>query len=253
MYIIDAHNHIASSPLFESYHQLMEEAINNNVKMMMIVSSSVEEFKNSLIIKNDYPFVDLALGFHPNDCEKISEDDLVFLEQVAAKKQIVAVGEIGFDYHYNQNRSLQKQLFKRQIAIANKYNLPIVIHSREAMADTIAMMDQVKCKGMMHCYSGSLESAKICVQKGFFISLSGVLTFKNANKLLDVAKEIDENYLLVETDSPYLTPVPLRGKTNHPSYVKYTFEFLAQLKELEQEYLGNCIINNYYRLFHGKS
>jgi TatD DNase family protein len=245
---IDAHTHITGQEFPE------ELAIaRKDLEKILLTSTSIEEYQKALTYQDQ--MVDLAYGIFPDEWKQTDEKALAELEEVLKQKKITALGEIGLDYHwYPDNKEVQKQMFASQIRLADKYGLPIVIHSREATADTFEVVKNTpnRRKGMLHCFSGSLEVAREYTKIGYYISLGGVLTFKNAKEPKRVLQGIDLNYLLFETDAPYLTPVPNRGKPNKTYYVKDVYAFAAELLEMDIEELKDLVRRNYYRLFHGK-
>ena len=169
----------------------------------------------------------------------MTDDDLMMIEQLAAHPKVVALGEMGLDYYWDQSpKEVQKEVFRKQIRLAKKVKLPIIIHNRDATADIVDILREENAGevgGVMHCFSGSIEVARQCMDMNFYISFGGPVTFKNAKKPKEVAKEIPLDRLLIETDCPYLTPHPFRGKRNEPSYVKYVAEAIAELKGLSFE------------------
>lgn len=162
----------------------------------------------------------MTIGYHPDEVDSLKDEDLEYLEKLLNNKKVIGIGEIGLDYYYNDsNTDLQKEWFRKQIELAIKHRLPIVVHTREATEDTYEILKEYDVRGVLHCYSGSLEMAKLYMEKGFFFGIGGVLTFKNS-KLKDVVKEIPIQNLILETDSPYLAPEPKRGSVNEPKILK---------------------------------
>ena len=212
-----------------------------NVKMdnnIIIVSgTNLKNNKEVLELCNKYDNVYGTLGIHPEDIDDEIEETLNFIEEHINDNKIVAIGEIGLDYYYTtDNKEKQKQLFIKQLDIAKKYNKPVVIHTRDSISDTIEIIKNYKeLKKDIHCYSGSLESAKELIKMNCRLGIGGVLTFKNSKKLQEVVENIDLEYLLLETDSPYLSPEPFRGKRNEPYNVIYVAEKIAKIKEIELE------------------
>lgn len=185
-------------------------------------------------------------GMHPDECNK-SDVDFSFIKELAENKKVVAIGEIGLDYHYDStNKENQKKAFIKQIEIANELNLPIVIHSRDADMDMLKILkeNKIKNKFVMHCFSSSAEVAKEILKLGGYISFAGTVTFKNARNLLEVAKIVPYDKILVETDSPYLSPEPYRGKRNEPWHVWQTAEKIANIRDVKLEDLIQNIVNN---------
>lgn len=230
---IDTHCHISE----EDYNveSLMKELGSNYV-----IASGASKKDNLDVLKliEKYPNAYGTIGYHPDEASSLTEDDFVLLEQQLKHKKIVGIGEIGLDYyHTKENKEIQKQVFIRQIELAKKYHLPIVIHSRDSISDTYEIVKKYcnSMKVVMHCYSGSLESAYQFTKLGVKLGIGGVLTFKNAKNLVEVVSNIDLSYLLTETDSPYLTPVPYRGKQNKPTYIPLIIEKIAEIKGLSVE------------------
>lgn len=243
----DTHCH-----LFQEYYEDIDEVIKlakeHGVNRMIVAgcdAKSNEEVMALLDRKEIYG----ALGIHPEDVENYQEKDLAFIEENIAHEKIVAIGEIGLDYHYGkENKEAQIKLFEAQLALAEKYNMPVVIHSREATLDTINSLKKYKVKGVIHSFSGSLETAKIYMEMGFLLGINGVITFKNCN-LKDVIKEIDLHNIVLETDSPYLTPMPFRGQKNNPSKVSHIADFLCELYNVSRKTLAKITNENVKRIF----
>lgn len=245
----DTHTHITGENFVEELKEAKEEGLDK----IILVATSVEEIQPVLSYKSD--LVECAYGIFPSDEKEVNEDLLKDLDERMSSNDFIAVGEIGLDYYwYKDNRETQMEMFKRQIQIADKHNLPIVVHTRDSIQDAYNVMKQTPCKrkGMLHCYSGSLEMAKEFIKLGYYISLGGVLTFKNSKETKRVLQGIDLNYLLFETDAPYLTPTPFRGTPNKTSYVKLVYKYAAELLEMDEEELKQIVKNNFNRLFYGK-
>lgn len=252
MRIIDTHAHLVSSQIYPIVDEVIARAKEKNVERILCIATSKDELDKAIQLQEKYGMIDIAFGMHPADLDKVSEEDFLEVEKAVKEKKIIAVGEIGLDYHWNVvSKEEQAQAFIRQIELANQYGLPMLIHMREATKDCVDILKKyAKTGGIMHCYSGSVETAKELIKIGFYISFGGILTFKNANQLLDVAKQLPSDRIFVETDCPYLAPVPYRGKPNEVSYIHATFEFLCQLRN---EDLSERLIQNYQDLFYGKN
>lgn len=246
--LIDTHCHIYSE-YYDDIDEVIERSINDGVSMIIV--NGVDRKSNEEILKlvKKYDIVYGALGIHPDQCEKVSNEDFMFIEEHINDDKIVAVGEIGLDYHYDLDKDMQKELFKKQLDIASKYNKPVIIHSRDSIQDTYNMLKEYKIKGIMHCYSGSVEMAREFNKLGYLIGVGGIVTFKNAVKLIDVIKSVDLKYIVVETDSPYLTPEPYRGKRNEPKYIKIIMEKICDIKGIEYKDLCDTIRTNVFGLF----
>ena len=232
--IIDTHCHLD----IKDYDNL-EEVIKNMEGNYMIASGyNLESNKHVIELVNKYDNIFGTIGLHPSDVTEDYESDLLFIESNINNPKIVGVGEIGLDYYWEKdNKELQKEVFIKQIELARKYNKTIVIHSREAILDTYNILNKYlgNNKAVLHCYSSNIEMAKRFKKFNIKFGIGGVLTFKNSSKLKEVVKELDLSDLLLETDSPYLTPEPYRGKKNEPSYTKYVAEAIAKIKEVEYE------------------
>ncbi len=249
-YWIDSHCHLADDRYKENFDNYLQNAKENGVKIINVICSSKEELMYILEKQKQYPNLDISFGYYPQDAKNINNKDLEFLVFALENyPQIKAVGEIGLDYYYTKEfADKQKELFIKQIEIANKYNKPIIIHSRSAAKDTYdTLKEYARTNVLMHCYSDSLEMMREYQKLGYFISFTGVVTFKNANKVKNNAINVDLDKIMIETDSPYLTPVPYRGKDNQPSYVKYVGEYIANLRDMEIEALQEHLIDNYQR------
>ncbi len=243
----DTHCH-----LFQEYYENIDEVIKlakeNSVSRMIVAGCDFKSNKEvlSLIQKEE---IYGAIGIHPEEVESYKEEDLQFIEKNMNTKKVIAIGEIGLDYHYTkENREKQILLFEKQLKLAEKYDMPIVVHSREATKDTIECLKKYKVRGVIHSFSGSLETANQYIKMGFLLGVNGVITFKNCN-LKEVIKEIDLHNIVLETDSPYLTPVPFRGKRNDPSKVKNIAEYICELKNISFAQLAEITNENSKRIF----
>lgn len=251
-YWIDSHAHMTEECYQEEFDVYMQRALDANVKKTLVICLNFEELERAFVLKAQYPFLDIAVGFYPGDVPKFSEEDWKRLEEVAQDERVIAIGEIGLDYYWDKSFvELQKECFIRQIELANKVQKPILIHSRDAAQDTYDILAAHKAEygALLHCYSGSVEMAKRFEKLGLYFSFAGPLTFKNSKESKEVVKALPLNRLFVETDCPYLTPVPHRGKQNETAYVHYTGEYLAELKELDVEIVQHQMIENYKNLF----
>ena len=255
MFIIDSHCHLDALD-YENLHQNIDEVIEKakarDVKHLLTIGVTLSRFekqRDTLAHRDD---VSLACGVHPLDLadEPFNYDRLL---QLAAHPKVVAVGEIGLDYYYSaDNKTLQQEVFAQQVQAANVLNKPVIIHTRAAREDTIRILrenDAQKCGGVLHCFTENLEMAKQGLDLGFYISFSGIITFKNAEEIRAVARQVPLDRLLVETDSPYLAPVPYRGKQNQPAYVREVCEYVATLKGVSVEEFAQITTQNFERLF----
>lgn len=243
----DTHCH-----LFKEYYQdidaILELSKKNQVNRFIV--SGCDSFSNKEVlelIKKENVYG--TLGIHPEDVHNYSEEDLDFIEQHLKEKKIIAIGEIGLDYHYTkEDKEAQKNLFERQLSLAEKYHLPVVIHSRDATEDTIQCLKKYNVQGVIHSFSGSLETANIYIKMGFLLGVNGVITFKNCN-LKEVFEHISTDFILLETDSPYLTPVPYRGSQNNPSHILDIAKFICNLYSISLEELAKITNSNIRRIF----
>lgn len=247
-YWIDSHCHMNDKRFLENFDEYMLRAKENNVLRSNVVCLNKQELETSFALKENYPNLDISFGYFPSDCDYISQKDLDYLEQkIANDDRIKMLGEIGLEYHYGkENKDKQIELFIKQIKIANKYNKTIMIHTRDASKDTYDILKEyAKTKVMMHCFSESNEMMKRYLELGYYISFSGTVTFKNAATPKENALNCPLEKILTETDCPYMTPVPFRGQTNETAFVKYTGEYIAQLKGVSVIDLQEHVINNY--------
>ena len=252
MKFADSHCHIDFPELYGQMDDLMNLAQQMEVAYMLCVSVNLEDFPKILSLSDAYENIAASVGVHPNTVE--GEDPTVeHLVELARDKRVVAIGETGLDYFRSSgDLQWQRDRFVRHIEAAKVVVKPIIVHSRNAPDDTISLMQQSGADipgGVMHCFTGDYKMAKQAMDLGFYISFSGIVTFKNASDLADVAKKIPVDRMLIETDSPYLAPVPKRGKQNQPAYVRHTAEFLASIKHIELEDFAEITTTNYLKLF----
>lgn len=243
----DTHVHL-NSEQYENVEEIIKNALDNNVNKMVVVGYDLKSSLKAIEIASKYSFVYAAIGMHPSEIKKMEKDDLNKIEELLINKKVVAIGEIGLDYHWDKdNKEEQKEVFIKQIKWANKYNLPIIIHSRDAAEDTYNILKENKNyykKGIMHCYSYSLEIAKEFIKLNFMLAFGGTLTFLNSKQNKEVVKEIALKYLLTETDAPYLTPHPYRGQRNEPKYIPLIVEEISKIKEKNKEEVSQILYNN---------
>lgn len=247
MNYLDSHCHINDESYLEDLDEVLDRMLLNKVTKAMLVCVSLDDYKRSLNIKKEGIEFKKAIGVYPEYTDMSDEE---FNEYVSLMEKCDAVGEIGLDYHwYKDTKDKQIELFIKQIEIANKLNKPVIIHAREALGDTYQILKEHPCKAVLHCYSGSYELAKEFIKLGYYISIGGPVTFKNAKEPVEVAKNIPLDRLLIETDSPYLTPVPNRGKRNEPSNVVYTAKKIMEIRGIDEETFLDQINKNYDDLF----
>lgn len=251
IYIINTHSHV--NMLRETnIDEAIQNAIDNKI-VTIVPSSSVQDiFDTDKFIKK-YNDVYGYVGVFPEEVKDFSDKTLSDMEKIIKNNpKIIGIGEIGLDYYWDKSfKELQKEVFIKQIEFANQMNLPLNIHSREAHLDTLEILKKYNknSTAIMHCFSGSLEFARECIKEGIYIALGGVVTFKNAKKTKEVAKNIPLEYLLLETDDPYLAPVPFRGKENQPMYVKYVAEEIANLRGITPEEVAKTSTENAKKIF----
>jgi len=229
--IIDTHAHINSL----EYDNL--EEIIMKLKDCIIINNGIDEATNKEVLEMSLKYSNFyaAVGYHPEEIERIKDKDLKILEKYLNNPKVVAIGEIGLDYHYrSDNKEEQKELFIKQIQLAIKYNKPIIVHSRDAIADTYEILSKYPVKADIHCFSSSIEMAERFIKLGCLIGIGGTLTFKNNKKIVEVAKKINLSKILLETDSPYLAPEPVRGTKNDSTNLKYVINKLAVLKGISE-------------------
>ena len=252
---IDSHAHLMEDELYADIIGILSRALEAGLSRILVVCCTLEQAERAFILQEKYDFIDVAVGFHPEDANSIEERDIVALNEILKRNKVVALGEIGLDYYWvKDNKKKQKKLFELQLGLAQQYELPVLIHMREASQDTYELLKQYSLPrgGIMHCYSSSSEMAMHFIELGYYISFAGPVTFKNAANVKEVAKSVPLNRMLIETDAPFLAPVPFRGKRNEPSYVIYTGKEISDLKEISEETLKEAIAKNYSRLFYGE-
>lgn len=245
---IDTHCHIVSE-YYDDIENVIKNAIDNGVLKIIVNGYNMQSNREVLELVKKYDIVYGALGIQPEELYDYNDNSLKFIEEHINDEKIIAVGEIGLDYHYDTDKDLQKELFKRQLEIAYKYNKPVIIHSRDCIQETYNILKKSKVKGTMHCYSGSKEMALEFIKIGFSIGIGGVSTFKNAKNIVDVIKYIPLEYIILETDSPYLTPEPYRGKKNEPMYIPIIAKRVADIKDLDIKEIERTTTDNARRLF----
>ena len=251
--LIDSHCHVNFSPLGENISEIFNAAAGNNVSHMLCVSVCARDYPQvrELAVKHAHVFA--SVGIHPNETDE-EEVDLQWLVDESANQRVVAIGETGLDYFRSEgNLDWQRDRFIRHIQAARQVHLPLIIHMREATDDTLTLMKE-HCAdepgGVMHCFAEDWSTAKRALDLGFYISFSGIVTFKSAKALQEVAQKVPLDRMLVETDCPYLAPVPFRGKTNQPAYVLHTAEKIAELRCQPLDEIAAATTHNFFELFH---
>ncbi len=251
--LFDTHVHLNDEQYDQDLKEVIQNALNAGVEKMVVVGFDRPTITKAMDLIEEYDFLYASIGWHPVDAIDMTENDLHWIEELSSHPKVVALGEMGLDYHWDKSpKDIQKDVFRKQIRLAKKVNLPIVIHNREATQDIVEILKEEKADqvgGIMHCFSGSVDTARECINMNFFISLGGPVTFKNAKKPKEVAKEIPLSHLLIETDCPYLAPHPYRGKRNEPAYVKLVAEQIAEIKEIAYEEVVAQTSQNAKKLF----
>ena len=248
-YLIDTHAHL---DMYENWAEIFKKAQDDGVKKIVIPSVETQYFQKIIDIANSSDDLFCMMGIFPTEAKTWTDDILDEMEKFSADKKVVGIGEIGLDYYWDKTFiDKQQDIFVKQIKLANKLNLPIVVHDREAHKDCFDILKDVNkgSKVLFHCFSGSPEFAMECVKEGWYIALGGVVTFKNAVKPKEVAQTVPLSHLVLETDSPYLTPVPFRGKENQPAYVKYVAEEIAKLRDISVEEIITTTTKNAEEFF----
>lgn len=242
----DTHTHLDDEKFDPDRELVIENLKKEGVSLAVNVGADLTSSKNSIALAEQYDFIYAAVGVHPNEVGEMQDEDLATLADMAKHEKVVAIGEIGLDYHYDEpGRDVQKLWFEKQLRLAQTLNMPFIVHDRDAHQDTLELLKKVGYyNGVMHCFSGSCEMAKILLDLGFYISIAGQVTFKNAPKVKEVAKMVPADRLFIETDSPYLTPEPHRGERNNSANVKFTCAKIAELKGISAEELAKVTLEN---------
>ncbi|MBR5370530.1 MAG: TatD family hydrolase [Bacilli bacterium] len=245
---IDTHCHLSKED-YDDIDLVIKENRENDIDKIIISGYSRDTIKETLGLISKYSDVYATIGYHPSEADITTDEDLSLLEEQIQNKKVVGIGEIGLDYHYgSDNKSKQIELFRKQMEIAEKYKLPVVIHSRDATEDTINVLKEYNVVGDMHCFSGSLEVARIYIKMGYKLGIGGVVTFKNSN-LYKVVESVGLENIILETDSPYLTPEPFRGKINSSKYIPYIAEKLSKILDISVENVAKITSENACALF----
>ena len=251
--IIDSHCHIYDQKLNEIKKDILKNIENNN-QLCVCNADCVETSKKCIELAKENENIFATVGVHPHEAESFNQNTIKELEELCKNNKVVAIGEIGLDYYYDFSpREIQKEVLKKQIILANKLQKPCVYHVREATEDFLNILKELaqnlNFSGVVHSFSGSIETAKILLNYGFYLGFNGIVTFKNANKILDVVKFVPIDKILIETDCPYLTPVPYRGQVNRPEYVELVAEKIAEIKGLTKQEVIDITTLNALNLF----
>lgn len=251
--LFDTHAHLEDKKFFNDVDQVIEDARNQDISLILNVGYNLSHAHKSIALAQKYDCIYAAVGLHPHDAKDGSRQFWEELYKLAQQPRVVALGEMGLDYYWdNSPRDIQRDVFRTQIGIAKDLQLPIIIHDRDAHQDVLTIVKEERASevgGVFHAYSGSWEMAQEVLDLGFYISIGGPVTFKNARKILEVARKAPLDRILIETDCPYLTPHPYRGKRNEPKYVKLVAEKIAELRNISYEEVARATKNNGLRLF----
>ncbi len=250
---IDSHAHLDDERFDEDREELINSMQENGIEAVLNPGADLKTSRAAVALADKYPFIYAAVGCHPHDSKFMDDDTMNIFRELAKNKKVLGIGEIGLDYYYdNSDRETQKIWFREQIRLAKELDLPYIVHDRDAHEDIIRIMKEehhTGTRGILHCYSGSVEMTREFMKLGFYISLGGPVTFKKAKTPKMVAKEVPMERLLIETDSPYLAPEPFRGKRNEPKFVKYVAEEIAGIREVTVSEIAEKTKENFKRLF----
>ena len=250
--IFDTHAHYDSDSFDEDRENVIKELKENGVSGVLNCGSDLYGLRKSVELAKEFDMFYAAVGIHPENADEFNEDVVKEIKEFVKNEKVKAIGEIGLDYYWEENppREVQKEVFRAQMKLADELNLPVVIHDRDAHKDTLEIMKEFpNVIGVVHCFSGSVEFAKECIKLGYYIGFTGVLTFKNAKKLVDVCREIPAERMLVETDCPFMAPVPFRGKRNKSDYIEYIIDKMSEIRGISGEEMNEVLLNNKKRLF----
>lgn len=251
--IFDSHAHYTDKAFNEDREIMLGSLKESGVCGIINCGADIESSVSSIELANKYNFIYAACGIHPEEADKVPENYIDILRNLAKNEKCVAIGEIGLDYYWRQDtKDLQKELFEKQILLAKELDLPIIVHDREAHGDTMEILKKHCPKGVLHCFSGSAETAKEVLKSGMYIGLGGALTFKNARKAVEVAEMLPLDRLLLETDCPYMAPVPMRGKRNNSSYISFVAQKVAEIKGVDPQTVLDVAMENTRKLFNIK-
>lgn len=247
MKIFDAHAHYDDEAFDEDREAVFKELKGNGVIGVLNCGATYEGALASVEFAGRYDNFYAAVGIHPEHADTVDEEMIARLRELSGRQKVQAIGEIGLDYYWEENpgRDIQLKAFRMQMELARELSLPVIIHDREAHQDTLMVMKEFpEVKGEVHCFSGSAEFARECLKLGYYIGITGVVTFKNAKKIIKVVEEIPLDRLILETDCPYMAPVPYRGKRNRSEYLKEIIEKIAEIKGYPEEFVSNAVISN---------
>ena len=251
--MIDSHCHLNFPSISKDLKKIIKRSEMNGVTKLLTINTNPVEFDNHYSLIKDFDNIYISYGIHPQEVNEDSSLSFEDIEKKMASPKLIGIGETGLDfYHSTDFKKTQQQIFESHIKASKVFDLPIIIHQRDSekeIIETLKKYKNDKLKVVFHCFTGSKELLEFCLENKYYISLSGIVTFKNANLLREILKNASLDYLFVETDSPYLAPMPMRGKDNEPSFVKYTAEYLADFYSMDRESFFKITDNNFYKLF----
>jgi TatD DNase family protein len=247
--MIDFHAHLDDKKILPFLDEIIKRAKDYGVSLIISPSVNLDSALKIIEISKKFENVLPMIGIHPSEIDNFKNENLNQLEDFIKKEKIIGIGEIGLDYTYKADKNKQKEIFEKQLQLAEKYKLPVVLHIRETFDDAFEILKNFKVVPIWHSCTGNLEEVEKFLEIGGFISFSGIITFKNANRLREIVKIVPLERIFLETDSPYLTPEPYRGKINEPAYVKFIYQQVAEIKNIEFEKFDIVIENNFKKLF----
>lgn len=251
--LIDSHAHLEMPEFKKDLEEVIKRAKDSGVEYIFTVGTERRDWLKAIKIAEAYPFIFTILGVHPHNAKEIDEEAYSELKKLCKHQKVKAYGEIGLDFYRNLSpKEIQLKRFREQIGLAKELGLPIVIHDRDAHRETLEILQSERaneCGGIIHCFSGDYEMAKKCINMGFYISIPGTITFKNASRLVEVLEKVPLESILIETDCPFLTPEPFRGKRNEPSYVRFVAQKISEIKRVPFEEVAETTSENALRIF----
>lgn len=251
MKFIDSHSHLILEHFNDDRENVIEQAFSNDITHIIQSCDNLEEIKSNLILTKKYKDMYSSVGIHPHEAKTWTDSSRDEIISYSKEEKVIAIGETGLDYYYNLSpKEAQLFVFREQVKIAKEVSLPLIIHTRDAFDETLEILKEEKASsGVFHCYTGNLEYAKKVIDIGFYVSFSGIVTFKNAIEIKEAAKGIPIEKMLIETDCPFLTPIPHRGKRNQPLFVKHVAEEIAKIREIPIEEVAEITSKNTKKLF----
>ncbi len=251
--LIDSHAHLEMPEFVKDLEEVIQRAASSGIEYIFTVGTEKRDWRRALEIAKSHANIYAILGVHPHNAKEIDDETYPTLKKLCQEEKVRAYGEIGLDFFRNLSpQDLQRKRFREQIGLARELGLPIIVHDRDAHCETVEILKSERakeCGGVIHCFSGDEEMAKACLEMGFYISIPGSVTFKNAGAFHEVVRKLPLESLLVETDAPFLTPVPFRGKRNEPGYVRYTAQKVAELKSVPLDKVAEVTTENALRVF----